>query len=82
MPIYFFSDVIFKGLDAVPSSAIPILKALPWVALTWLLKWYFGGVKNTAERLMHSKVIMMTVHLRSSRFTKGRLTWIRVVRLV
>jgi len=62
MPIYFLSDVIFKGVDAFPSFAVPLLKALPWVVLTWLLKWYSGGAKNTSERLMHSKIIMITVN--------------------
>ena len=63
MPVYFLSDLIIKGADAIPSFAVPILKALPWVLLTWLLKWYFAGAKNTSERLMHSKVIMITVVL-------------------
>lgn len=60
MPIPLFADVVFKGKDAVP-FALPILKALPWVVLTWVLKWYFGGASNTSERLMHSKVVMITV---------------------
>ena len=60
MPIPLFADVVFKGVDAVP-FAIPILKALPWVVLTWVMKWYFGGASNTSERLMHSKVVMITV---------------------
>ena len=60
MPIPLFADVVFKGVDAVP-FAVPILKALPWVVLTWVLKWYFGGASNTSERLMHSKVVMITV---------------------
>lgn len=61
MPIPLFADVVFKGKDAVP-FAVPILKALPCVVLTWVLKWYFGGASNTSERLMHSKVVMITVH--------------------
>ena len=60
MPIPLFADVVFKGVDAVPFG-LPILKALPWVVLTWVLKWYFGGASNTSERLMHSKVVMITV---------------------
>lgn len=60
MPIHLASDIIFKGADAFPYF-VPLLKALPWVVLTWILKWYFGGASNTSERLMHSKVVMITV---------------------
>ena len=60
MPVPLLADVIFRGVDAIP-FAVPILKALPWVALIWTLKWYFGGANNASERLMHSKVVMMTV---------------------
>ena len=61
MPIYFLSDVVLKGVDAIPSPLFPILKALPLVGLTWLLKWYFAGASNTSERLLHSKVVLVTV---------------------
>ena len=60
MPIPLLGDIAFKGIDSIP-YALPILKALPWVVLTWLGKWYFGGASNTSGRLMHSKVIMVTV---------------------
>ncbi|KAI9725208.1 MAG: hypothetical protein M1828_003389 [Chrysothrix sp. TS-e1954] len=36
------------------------LKIVPWLAAITLLKLYFGGSRNTSERNMHSKVVMMT----------------------
>lgn len=32
----------------------------------WLLKRYFGGARNTAERNMHSRVVLMTVTILST----------------
>ena len=60
MPIPLLADVIFEGIHTIP-FAIPILKTLPWLILVALLKIYFGGASNTSERVMHSKVIMITV---------------------
>jgi len=61
MPIPLLGDLLFKGIHSVP-FAVPILKALPCLLLIYLLKIYFGGARNTSERLMRSKVIMITVH--------------------
>ena len=41
----------------------PILKTIPFLFLFYVLKVYFGGARNTSERDMHSKVVMITVHL-------------------
>ena len=60
MPIPLLGDLLFKGVYSVP-FAVPVLKTLPWLILIYLLKLYFGGASNTSERLMHSKVIMITV---------------------
>jgi hypothetical protein len=60
MPLPLLAEVFFKGISAVP-FAIPILKVLPWIALIIILKLYFGGASNSSERLMHSKVVMVTV---------------------
>ena len=60
MPIPFLANVLSHGIEAFP-LAIPILKTLPCLVLLWLLKLYFGGASNTSERLMRSKVIMITV---------------------
>lgn len=37
------------------------LKTIPWLVLVYILKIYFGGARNTSERDMHSKVVMITV---------------------
>lgn len=62
MPIEIASTALFEGIDKVP-LAWPIIKSLPWLAVLWLLKTYFGGARNTSERNMHSKVVMMTVRM-------------------
>ncbi|KAI9822809.1 MAG: hypothetical protein M1826_000388 [Phylliscum demangeonii] len=59
MPLPIIAEVIFHGLSAVP-FARPALKTVPWLLLIYLLKRYFGGATNRSERLMHSKVVMMT----------------------
>ena len=66
MPLPMLVEAVFKGFDSIP-YAYPILKTLPWLAFLSLLKVYFGGARNTSERLMHSKVVMITVdHLRTT----------------
>ncbi|MCJ1394901.1 hypothetical protein MMC18_007781 [Xylographa bjoerkii] len=59
MPLPFIAEVLYEGFDAVP-YLIPIMKALPWLALLYISKSYFGGASNASERVMHSKVIMIT----------------------
>ncbi|MCJ1288300.1 hypothetical protein MMC26_007655 [Xylographa opegraphella] len=59
MPLPFIAEVLYRGLDTTPKLFL-ILKALPWLAILLLAKWYFGGPRNASERLMHSKVIMIT----------------------
>ena len=60
MPIPLFGEVVFKGVSAIPFGWT-IIKTLPWLVIIYLLKLYFSGASNTSERLMHSKVIMITV---------------------
>lgn len=60
MPLPILAESLYKGLSAIP-YAYTILKVLPWIALVTVLKIYFGGARNTSERLMHSKIIMITV---------------------
>jgi small-conductance mechanosensitive channel len=62
MPIPLISHGITEGLSAIPH----FYTAIKWtavVAVVALLKYYFGGARNTSERLMHSKVVMITVSL-------------------
>jgi len=48
------------GLSTIP-YAYTVLKTIPWIALVILLKAYFEGAKNRSERVMHGKVVMVTV---------------------
>ena len=60
MPIPIIVEVVFHGIRSVP-FLIPVLKTLSGLLLIYLLKVYFNGFKNTSERLMHSKIVMITV---------------------
>lgn len=59
MPIPILGDIISKGLYNVP-YAVPTLKTVACLLAIYLLKLYFGGASNTSERLMRSKVVMIT----------------------
>jgi len=60
MPLPFIAESIVNGVPAVPFF-ITAFKSLLWLVPVALLKLYFGGARNTSERLMHSKVVMITV---------------------
>ena len=60
MPIPIITTGIAEGLSSIPYS-YTILKVLPWILLVAALKYYFGGARNGSERVMHSKVVMVTV---------------------
>jgi hypothetical protein len=53
---------LLDGISGLP-YAYTILKTIPCIALVVLLKFYFGGTKNRSERLMHGKVVMVTVRI-------------------
>ncbi|KAL9022752.1 MAG: hypothetical protein Q9185_000014 [Variospora sp. 1 TL-2023] len=59
MPIPILAEVVNGGITSVP-YLVPILKILPWLVLVYGMKWYFGGANNRSERLMKSKVVMVT----------------------
>ncbi|KAL4773601.1 hypothetical protein BDW60DRAFT_17941 [Aspergillus nidulans var. acristatus] len=59
MPIPIITTGIAEGLSAIPYS-YTVLKVTPWILLIAALKYYFGGARNVSERLMHSKVVMVT----------------------
>ncbi|RDW72506.1 putative oxidoreductase [Aspergillus mulundensis] len=59
MPIPLITTGILEGLSAIPYS-YTVLKVTPWILLIGALKYYFGGARNASERLMHSKVVMVT----------------------
>jgi hypothetical protein len=60
MPIPFVAKVVEDGIDSFPWLWV-VIKIVPWVALIYTLKRYFGGASNRSERVMHSKVVMITV---------------------
>ncbi|KAI2789993.1 putative oxidoreductase C19A8.06 [Penicillium oxalicum] len=59
MPIPIIAHGIQEGIDTIP-YAWSVIKTAPWILLLAALKYYFGGARNTSERLMHSKVVMVT----------------------
>ncbi|KAJ5918954.1 oxidoreductase C19A8.06 [Penicillium verhagenii] len=59
MPIPILAQAISSGISSIP-YAWPILKFAPWIILLAALKYYFGGARNTSERLMHSRRVMIT----------------------
>ena len=69
MPIHILASALFEGVYLLP-FAITLLKSVPLLCLIWLLKTYFAGARNTSERLMHSKVVMITVF--EAHFIPGR----------
>lgn len=49
-----------EGLSSIP-CIYPVLKIGTCVTGVTLLKRFFGGATNKSDRLMHSKVVMVTV---------------------
>lgn len=60
MPLVFIAEVFENGLPG-NKHLWTAVKIIPWLLVLMLLKRYFGGARNTSERNMHSKVVMMTV---------------------
>ncbi|CAL5870550.1 uncharacterized protein PFLUO_LOCUS4789 [Penicillium psychrofluorescens] len=59
MPIPLIVQGITEGFSSIP-HVWTILRVVPWVLLVAALKYFFGGARNTSERLLHSKVVMIT----------------------
>ncbi|GLI74325.1 hypothetical protein PoHVEF18_002562 [Penicillium ochrochloron] len=59
MPIPLIAQGLQEGIGSIP-YAWTVIKTAPWLLLIAALKYYFGGARNTSERLMHSKVVMVT----------------------
>lgn len=60
MPVPVIASLFADGLDVIPGARL-VVTALPWLAVLYVLKWYFSGTSNTSERTMHGKVVMITV---------------------
>jgi DMSO/TMAO reductase YedYZ heme-binding membrane subunit len=66
MPVPLLAEGFNRGLSGIP-YAWTILKSLPYLFILYLLKLYFSGAKNTSERVLHGKVVMITVSLAFTR---------------
>lgn len=73
MPIPIIVNVARDGLDSIP-WLWPILKIVPWLAALYAIKWWSGGVKNRSERVMHSKVVILTVRWTGSYLNMANFT--------
>lgn len=62
MPVPLVAQYFNEGLSSVPYTYTALKLALAGAVL-WVLKTFFGGARNTSERNMHSKVVMMTVRV-------------------
>lgn len=62
MPIPLLAEVSDRGISGIP-YAWDLIKLVPWLGVLYLLKVYFSGAKCRAERVMHGKVVMVTVGL-------------------
>lgn len=72
MPIPVIVKGITEGLSSIP-FVYTVFKVLPWVLIVGFLKFYFGGARNKSERLMHSKVVMVTVKFITSKINTREL---------
>lgn len=67
MAIHILNQGVNQGISSIP-YAVTLLKLLALSGVVFVLKRFFGGARNTSERNMHSKVVMMTVSRRISIF--------------
>ncbi|KAI1956520.1 hypothetical protein LOZ58_006239 [Ophidiomyces ophidiicola] len=59
MPMPLISHAVSNGLSSFP-YIYPAIKTVSTIATISLLKRYFGGAINKSNRVMHSKVVMIT----------------------
>lgn len=60
MPIPLLAEGFGRGITNIP-YIWTAAKVVAGIALVYLLKSYFGGASCRAERVMHGRVIMVTV---------------------
>lgn len=60
MPIPLIVHGFTEGLSSL-AAPFALLKIAACIGFIYLLKRYFGGATNGSERVMHSKVVMVTV---------------------
>ncbi|KAF8455999.1 hypothetical protein BGX38DRAFT_1128043 [Terfezia claveryi] len=59
MPVPVMAEIFYSGLHSVPWAASALTIA-PYAAALYILRWYFSGARNSHERIMNSKVVMVT----------------------
>ncbi|EEQ30749.1 hypothetical protein McanMca71_000568 [Microsporum canis] len=59
MPLPILAEGATRGLSAIPYG-YTVLKIAAGLAVITALKRYFGGATNRSDRVMHSKVVMVT----------------------
>lgn len=63
MPVPLIAQTLSGGFDQIPYGWAVVnfvIRVGPWIAVLVLLKIWFGGARNKAERNMHSKVVLIT----------------------
>jgi hypothetical protein len=60
MPVPIIFEAALEGVEAIPLFW-PLIKTALWLGLIYVLRLYFGGATNDSERVMHGKVVMLTV---------------------
>lgn len=60
MPVPALGRLYEQGIDGIPYF-YEILRALPWFATLYVLRKFFNGTQNANERVMHSRVAVITV---------------------
>jgi hypothetical protein len=60
MPLPLLAEGLWRGLSSIPYG-YTVLKVVSSVLLVSCLKYYFGGARNSSDRVMHGKVVMVTV---------------------
>ena len=80
MPVPLLAEGLFGDVSRIP-YLYTSLKLVPWLALLVGLKYFFGGARCRADRLMHGRVVMVTVRTLRLFFEHARLTSARAVLL-
>lgn len=62
MPIPLLAEGFGRGVTNIP-YLWPVVQAAVAIGIVVLLKYYFGGARCRSERVMHGKVVMVTVSL-------------------
>lgn len=60
MVVPLLAEGLHRGFTSIPHLSI-LVKFVAALAVTYFLKIYFGGARCTSERMMHGKVVMVTV---------------------